>query len=201
MSPSPSNSASHWQFLSPQAQHDAGKSSLGKFASLRKGGRSLGKGVRSRFSRSLYSRSSSEEAPSTATPTATQPQQQQQQQSSKTAKALVPERKSRNKLCLLIWRLTSTTLESIPEWSPPPPCPPCISIVSTLGERRCTCPRRRVIQNAGFSPGELGRILECWKPLRQPETELAPFLLGEEEQCCNGLFFSSGVWLIFLVGR
>jgi hypothetical protein len=28
---------------------------------------------------------------------------------------LLPERKNRNKLCLLIWRLTSTTLESIPE--------------------------------------------------------------------------------------
>ncbi|XP_032675457.1 cGMP-specific 3',5'-cyclic phosphodiesterase-like isoform X2 [Odontomachus brunneus] len=58
------------------------KSAFGKFASLRKGGRTLSKGVRHRISRSLYARSSSEDAGK--------------------SKALLPERKNRNKLCLLI---------------------------------------------------------------------------------------------------
>ncbi|XP_071567949.1 cGMP-specific 3',5'-cyclic phosphodiesterase isoform X1 [Temnothorax nylanderi] len=58
------------------------RSSLGRFASLRKGGRTLSKGVRHRISRSLYTRSSSEDAGK--------------------SKALLPERKNRNKLCLLI---------------------------------------------------------------------------------------------------
>lgn len=58
------------------------KSTLGRFASLRKGGRTLSKGVRHRISRSLYARSSSEDAGK--------------------SKALIPERKNRNKLCLLI---------------------------------------------------------------------------------------------------
>ncbi|KYN19994.1 cGMP-specific 3',5'-cyclic phosphodiesterase [Trachymyrmex cornetzi] len=58
------------------------RSSLGRFASLRKGGRTLSKGVRHRISRSLYARSSSEDAGK--------------------SKALLPERKNRNKLCLLI---------------------------------------------------------------------------------------------------
>lgn len=62
---------------------DATKSSaLGRFASLRKGGRTLSKGVRSRLSRSLYSRSNSEDGGK--------------------SKDLLPERKNRNKLCLLI---------------------------------------------------------------------------------------------------
>ncbi|XP_046433336.1 cGMP-specific 3',5'-cyclic phosphodiesterase [Neodiprion pinetum] len=60
----------------------AAKSSLGRFASLRKGGRTLSKGVRHRLSRSLYARSSSEDAGK--------------------AKVLIPERKNRSKLCLLI---------------------------------------------------------------------------------------------------
>ncbi|XP_011329812.2 cGMP-specific 3',5'-cyclic phosphodiesterase isoform X2 [Ooceraea biroi] len=58
------------------------KSALGRFASLRKGSRTLSKGVRHRISRSLYARSSSEDAGK--------------------SKALLPERKNRNKLCLLI---------------------------------------------------------------------------------------------------
>ncbi|XP_012222882.1 cGMP-specific 3',5'-cyclic phosphodiesterase isoform X2 [Linepithema humile] len=58
------------------------KSTLGRFASLRKGGRTLSKGMRHRISRSLYTRSSSEDAGK--------------------SKALLPERKNRNKLCLLI---------------------------------------------------------------------------------------------------
>ncbi|KZC14616.1 PREDICTED: cGMP-specific 3',5'-cyclic phosphodiesterase-like [Dufourea novaeangliae] len=58
------------------------KSTLGRFASLRKGGRTLSKGVRQRISRSLYARSTPEDAAK--------------------SKALNPERKSRNKLCLLI---------------------------------------------------------------------------------------------------
>ncbi|XP_020294771.1 cGMP-specific 3',5'-cyclic phosphodiesterase-like isoform X2 [Pseudomyrmex gracilis] len=58
------------------------KSTLGRFASLRKGGRTLSKGVRHRISRSLYARSSSEDGGR--------------------PKALLPERKNRNKLCLLI---------------------------------------------------------------------------------------------------
>ncbi|CAL1673761.1 unnamed protein product [Lasius platythorax] len=58
------------------------KSALGRFASLRKGGRTLSKGVRHRISRSLYARSSSEDTGK--------------------SKALLPERKNRNKLCLLI---------------------------------------------------------------------------------------------------
>lgn len=58
------------------------KSTLGRFASLRKGGRTLSKGVRHRISRSLYARSSSEDTGK--------------------SKALLPERKNRNKLCLLI---------------------------------------------------------------------------------------------------
>ncbi|XP_017787419.1 PREDICTED: cGMP-specific 3',5'-cyclic phosphodiesterase-like [Habropoda laboriosa] len=58
------------------------KSALGRFASLRKGGRTLSKGVRHRISRSLYARSTPEDAAK--------------------SKALIPDRKSRNKLCLLI---------------------------------------------------------------------------------------------------
>ncbi|XP_057329164.1 cGMP-specific 3',5'-cyclic phosphodiesterase-like [Microplitis mediator] len=59
------------------------KTALGRFASLRKGGRSLGKGVRHRLSRSLYSRSNSEDTGK--------------------AKVMLPDRKSsKNKLCLLI---------------------------------------------------------------------------------------------------
>ncbi|XP_076651652.1 phosphodiesterase 6 isoform X2 [Halictus rubicundus] len=58
------------------------KSALGRFSSVRKGGRTLSKGFRHRISRSLYA---------TGTP----------EDTSKT-KALIPERKSRNKLCLLI---------------------------------------------------------------------------------------------------
>ncbi|XP_076164388.1 phosphodiesterase 6 [Ptiloglossa arizonensis] len=57
-------------------------STLGRFASLRKGGRTLSKGVRHRISRSLYARSTPEDAAK--------------------SKALIPDRKSRNKLCLLI---------------------------------------------------------------------------------------------------
>ncbi|KAK9301706.1 hypothetical protein QLX08_006106 [Tetragonisca angustula] len=60
----------------------AEKSALGRFASLRKGGRTLTKGVRHRISRSLYARSTPEDAAK--------------------SKALIPDRKSRNKLCLLI---------------------------------------------------------------------------------------------------
>ncbi|CAK9795385.1 cGMP-specific 3',5'-cyclic phosphodiesterase [Anthophora plagiata] len=60
----------------------AEKSTLGRFASLRKGGRTLSKGVRHRISRSLYARSTPEDAAK--------------------SKALIPDRKSRNKLCLLI---------------------------------------------------------------------------------------------------
>ncbi|XP_076678724.1 phosphodiesterase 6 isoform X2 [Andrena cerasifolii] len=58
------------------------KSALGRFASLRKGSRTLSKGVRHRISRSLYARSTPEDAGK--------------------SKALIPDRKSRNKLCLLI---------------------------------------------------------------------------------------------------
>ncbi|XP_076241567.1 phosphodiesterase 6 isoform X2 [Calliopsis andreniformis] len=58
------------------------KSTLGRFASLRKGGRTLSKGVRHRISRSLYARSAPEDATK--------------------SKALIPDRKSRSKLCLLI---------------------------------------------------------------------------------------------------
>ncbi|KAK0159044.1 hypothetical protein PV328_009975 [Microctonus aethiopoides] len=58
------------------------KSALGRFASLHKGGKSLDKGVRHRLSRSLYARSSLEEAGK--------------------AKVQLPERKKKNKLCLLI---------------------------------------------------------------------------------------------------
>ncbi|XP_034179846.1 phosphodiesterase 6 [Osmia lignaria lignaria] len=58
------------------------KSALGRFASLRKGSRTLSKGVRHRISRSLYTRSTPEDAAK--------------------SKALIPDRKSRNKLCLLI---------------------------------------------------------------------------------------------------
>ncbi|KAJ8687827.1 hypothetical protein QAD02_023621 [Eretmocerus hayati] len=99
---------------------------LGKFASLRKGSRNLRKGVRHKFSRSLYSKSRSEDS----SPSSTQSQQQQQQCSSTpmpttptatttttfanmfsgkeyqqpqtAAKVLGTERKSRNKLCMLI---------------------------------------------------------------------------------------------------
>lgn len=62
-----------------------GKSSLGRFASLRKGGRTLSKNMRlSRLSRSLYSRTNSEDAGK--------------------PKVFIPERKkeNRNKLCQLI---------------------------------------------------------------------------------------------------
>ncbi|XP_053976534.1 cGMP-specific 3',5'-cyclic phosphodiesterase-like isoform X1 [Hylaeus volcanicus] len=58
------------------------KSTLGRFASLRKGSRTLSKGVRHRISRSLYTRSAPEDLAK--------------------SKALIPDRKSRNKLCLLI---------------------------------------------------------------------------------------------------
>ncbi|KAF7419006.1 hypothetical protein HZH68_001659 [Vespula germanica] len=58
------------------------KSALGKFTSFRKGGRSLGKGVRQRLSKSLYVKTNSEDTSKT--------------------KVLISERKSRNKLCLLI---------------------------------------------------------------------------------------------------
>ncbi|XP_033324834.1 phosphodiesterase 6 [Megalopta genalis] len=58
------------------------KSSLGRFASLRKGGRTLSKGVRHRISRSLYASGTPEDTAK--------------------SKALIPDRKSRNKLCLLI---------------------------------------------------------------------------------------------------
>ncbi|XP_044003079.1 cGMP-specific 3',5'-cyclic phosphodiesterase [Aphidius gifuensis] len=63
---------------------DAPKTPLGRFASLRKGGRSIGKGVRHRLSRSLYARSSSEDIGK--------------------VKVALPERKTKNnnKLCLLI---------------------------------------------------------------------------------------------------
>ncbi|XP_034937823.1 cGMP-specific 3',5'-cyclic phosphodiesterase-like isoform X2 [Chelonus insularis] len=61
---------------------DCPKNSLGRFASLRKGGRSLGKGVRHRLSRSLYARSSSEDTGK--------------------VKVMLPERKNKNKLCQLI---------------------------------------------------------------------------------------------------
>ncbi|XP_011296967.1 cGMP-specific 3',5'-cyclic phosphodiesterase [Fopius arisanus] len=66
----------------PAKASDFPKTALGRFASLRKGGRSLGKGVRHRLSRSLYARSGSEDTGK--------------------AKVLLPERKNKNKLCLLI---------------------------------------------------------------------------------------------------
>ncbi|XP_058792886.1 cGMP-specific 3',5'-cyclic phosphodiesterase-like isoform X2 [Phymastichus coffea] len=90
---------------------DGVKSALGRFASLRKGGRSLSKGMRSRLSRSLYSRSNSEDAASSP-PACAGASCSQNPESGKgsaaaaattaSSKALVPERKSRNKLCLLI---------------------------------------------------------------------------------------------------
>ncbi|KAH0555369.1 cGMP-specific 3',5'-cyclic phosphodiesterase-like [Cotesia glomerata] len=59
------------------------KTALGRFASLRKGGRSLGKGVRHRLSKSLYTRNNSEDTGK--------------------VKVMLPDRKSnKNKLCLLI---------------------------------------------------------------------------------------------------
>ncbi|XP_063978763.1 cGMP-specific 3',5'-cyclic phosphodiesterase-like [Diachasmimorpha longicaudata] len=66
----------------PAKASDFPKTALGRFASLRKGGRSIGKGVRHRLSRSLYARSGSEDTGK--------------------AKVLLPERKNKNKLCLLI---------------------------------------------------------------------------------------------------
>lgn len=63
---------------------EVGKSSLGRFASLRKGGRTLGKGMRNRLSKSLYAKGTEDAGKS---------------------KVLLPERKqkeSRNKLCQLI---------------------------------------------------------------------------------------------------
>lgn len=68
--------------LMDQVPEAAKSSALGRFASLRKGGRTLTKGVRNRLSRSLYSRSNSEDTGK--------------------AKEMIPERKNRNKLCLLI---------------------------------------------------------------------------------------------------
>lgn len=59
------------------------KSALGRLISLRKGGPTLGKDVRHRLSRPLYARNAPEDA-------------------AKSTKALIPDRKSRNKLCLLI---------------------------------------------------------------------------------------------------
>ncbi|XP_015176353.1 PREDICTED: cGMP-specific 3',5'-cyclic phosphodiesterase isoform X2 [Polistes dominula] len=59
------------------------KSTLARFASLRKGSRTLSKGVRQRLSKSLYVKTNNSE------------------ESSK-SKVLISERKSRNKLCLLI---------------------------------------------------------------------------------------------------
>lgn len=59
------------------------KTALGRFASFRKGGRSLGKGVRHRLSKSLYTRNNSEDTGK--------------------VKVMLPDRKSnKNKLCLLI---------------------------------------------------------------------------------------------------
>lgn len=66
----------------PEKKDNAEKSALGRFASLRKGSRTLTKGVRHRISRSLYARSTPEDTAK--------------------SKALIPDRKSRNKLCLLI---------------------------------------------------------------------------------------------------
>lgn len=86
-----------------QPAQDSGKSALGRFASLRKGGRNLGKGVRNRLSRSLYLRSNSEDPSAVGQHSSTGQQQQQQPTPGKnTGKAVIPERKSRNKLCLLI---------------------------------------------------------------------------------------------------
>ncbi|XP_016845870.1 cGMP-specific 3',5'-cyclic phosphodiesterase isoform X1 [Nasonia vitripennis] len=80
------------------------KSALGRFASLRKGGRNLGKGVRNRLSRSLYSRSNSEDtsAAQSGTPSSGQQPQTPASGGKGSSKALIPERKNRNKLCLLI---------------------------------------------------------------------------------------------------
>ncbi|KAL2717962.1 hypothetical protein V1478_011838 [Vespula squamosa] len=58
------------------------KSALDKFTSFMRGGRSLGKGVRQHLSKSLYVKTTSEDTSKT--------------------KVLISERKSRNKLCLLI---------------------------------------------------------------------------------------------------
>ncbi|XP_046813368.1 cGMP-specific 3',5'-cyclic phosphodiesterase isoform X2 [Vespa crabro] len=58
------------------------KSALARFTSFRKGGRTLSKGVRQRLSKSLYVKTNSEDTSKT--------------------KVLISERKSRNKLCLLI---------------------------------------------------------------------------------------------------
>ncbi|XP_047363761.1 cGMP-specific 3',5'-cyclic phosphodiesterase isoform X3 [Vespa velutina] len=58
------------------------KSALARFTSFRKGGRTLSKGVRQRLSKSLYVKTTSEDTSKT--------------------KVLISERKSRNKLCLLI---------------------------------------------------------------------------------------------------
>ncbi|PBC29814.1 cGMP-specific 3',5'-cyclic phosphodiesterase [Apis cerana cerana] len=58
------------------------KSALSRLISLRKGGPTLGKDVRHRLSRPLYARNAPEDAAK--------------------SKALIPDRKSRNKLCLLI---------------------------------------------------------------------------------------------------
>ncbi|XP_043266143.1 cGMP-specific 3',5'-cyclic phosphodiesterase-like [Colletes gigas] len=66
----------------PERKEVPEKSALGRFASLRKGSRTLSKGVRHRISRSLYARSTPEDAAK--------------------SKALIPDRKSRNKLCSLI---------------------------------------------------------------------------------------------------
>lgn len=58
------------------------KSALSRLISLRKGGPTLGKDVRHRLSRPIYARNAPEDAAK--------------------SKALIPDRKSRNKLCLLI---------------------------------------------------------------------------------------------------
>ncbi|XP_014216594.1 cGMP-specific 3',5'-cyclic phosphodiesterase isoform X2 [Copidosoma floridanum] len=87
--------------------HYGAKSSLGRFASLRKGGRTLSKGVRSRLSRSLYSKTSSEDAAITAVAATTKTTATTGATAAATAKgsakgSAVSERKSRNKLCMLI---------------------------------------------------------------------------------------------------
>ena len=91
------------------------KSSLGKFASLRKGGKSLSKNVRDRFSRSfIYSRSNSEpdnsfvgktpigaNSASSQTSTTTAEESGKSTESTET-EAVVSEQKNKNKFCLFI---------------------------------------------------------------------------------------------------
>lgn len=66
----------------PVENQPPNKSTLGRFTSLRKGGRTLSKGVRQHINKTFYTRSNSEDAGK--------------------SKALISERKNRNKLCLLI---------------------------------------------------------------------------------------------------